>query len=248
MTGLIFVGATWLLLRLVPAEWLSAESYLYQYGDYQGTAMPWVFFYGAILRPSFPLILLVGLAWVYTLINLVQTYIFYCSRIVLAWVEDGLLPELVGFLHPVIRSPLVAVLLVAMIAELGVVDAALNGALASQLNFVFFVVCTQLIPVLAILLLPFLRKDWFSVAPRLVQLKIGPLPVITLVGLVSFGYLVWLIVASVIYPIFGGVSLTTLLIFIVMFISGLVWFYGRTFYMKQQGVDLSPGLKKLPLE
>jgi hypothetical protein len=40
------------------------------------------------------------------------------------------------------RTPLVTLLIVAIIAEIGVVDAAQGGVIGSQLNFVFFAVIT----------------------------------------------------------------------------------------------------------
>jgi len=41
--------------------------------------MPWITFYAAIVKPSTILIWIVAFAWIYTLINLYQTYFFYCS-------------------------------------------------------------------------------------------------------------------------------------------------------------------------
>src|SRR3990170_1619781 len=56
VTWAIFVVGALLLQRLVPLEWLAAESYLSNIG-YEGPTMPWITFYAAVLRPSFPLIL-----------------------------------------------------------------------------------------------------------------------------------------------------------------------------------------------
>ena len=36
--------------------------------------MPWITYYAAILKPSIVLLWIVAIAWVYTLINLAQTY------------------------------------------------------------------------------------------------------------------------------------------------------------------------------
>jgi amino acid transporter len=68
-TWAIFVVGAILLQRLVPLEWLAAESYLSNAGITEANPMPWITFYAAILKPSFILLWIVAIAWVYTLIN-----------------------------------------------------------------------------------------------------------------------------------------------------------------------------------
>jgi len=248
LTWAIFVVATLLLQRLVPPEWISAESYLYQI-KYSGLTMPWIIFYSAILQPSLPLILIVAFAWIYTLINLVQTYFFYTSRIILAWADDHLMPKGIAYVHPQLRSPLVTLLIVAIIAEIGVVDAAQGGAIGSQLNFVFFAVITQMVAVVAMILFPFLKPDWFAKAPRLVRLKVGKLPVITLVGSITLLYLLWLITSSFLYPVVAGPIRPASLIILVVFLgSGLIWYFLRMRQLKRDGVDMKAVFGSLPEE
>ncbi len=158
----VFVTASLLLLRMVPAEWLAAESFLAQSADFNGQAMPWIPFYAAVLQPNLVLIIIVFAGWVYSFINLAQSYFYYCSRILLSWTEDGLLPALVGFVHPGLNSPLVAVLLVAMCAEAGVIDTALHGEIFTPTAFIFFLAGSQFLPVLAVTLLPFRKREWFE--------------------------------------------------------------------------------------
>src|SRR3990170_961136 len=160
VTWAIFILGALLLQRLVPLQWLAAESYLSNIG-YEGRSMPWITFYAAILKPSFPLVLLVAVAWIYTLINLAQTYFFYCSRIIFAWSFDRLIPEAVCYIHPKLRSPIIAILIITIIGEIGIIDAATGGVMGAQLNFVFFAVCTMLIPVLAMTLFPYLKPDLY---------------------------------------------------------------------------------------
>ncbi len=244
-TWAIFIGATVILWRLVPPQWLSAQSYLYQTG--QADAMPWIIFYGAILRPNVYLVGVVSLAWVVTLINLVQTYFVYCSRIILAWAKDSMVPSGLGYVHPTLRSPMLAVLIVAILAQFGVTDAAQGGALGSQLNFVFFVVCAQLVPVAAMTLFPFLRKKWFEAAGPLVRLKVGRVPVITVMGGITLVYLLWLIVSSFLFPAVGGTLRTgSLVIFAVMFGSGLLWYFVRTTYLRARGRSLAQEMSTMP--
>jgi len=249
VTWAIFVLGAILIQRLVPLDWIAAESYLSQ-SDYAATnlTMPWITFWAAILRPSFPLVLFVFIAWVYTLINLAQTYFFYCSRIVFAWSFDRLIPESVCWIHPKLHSPIVSIVIITIIAEIGVIDAALGGVMGAQLNFVFFAVCTQLIPVLAMTLFPYLKPDLFENSSALVRRKVGNVPLVTIVGGITMAYLLWMIIASFAFPAVGGrIGAGTLGTLAVFVISGIVVFYvARSYRMRKEGIDINWTFQSVP--
>lgn len=247
-TWAIFVVAAILLQRLVPLEWIAAESYLSNAGITEASPMPYITFYAAILRPSAILTWIVAIAWVYTLINLAQTYFFYCSRIIFAWSFDRLIPEKVCYIHPTLRSPIVAIAIITVIAEIGVIDAALGGVMGAQLNFVFFAVCTQLVPCLAITLFPFLKPDLFENASAFVRRKIGGIPVITLVGCVTLAYQVWMLIASFLFPAVGGrIGAGTLGTLAAFIISGIIVFYiARAYRLSKEGIDINWTFQSIP--
>ena len=252
VTWAIFVVAAIVLQRLVPLEWIAAESYLSNAGIASANPMPWITFYAAILKPNIILLWIVAIAWVFTLINLAQTYFFYCSRIIFAWSFDRLVPEKVCYIHPTLNSPIVAILIIAILAEVGVLDASgwlwPGSVMGAQLNFVFFAAWTMLVPVLAITLFPFIKPDLFENASAFVRRKVGNVPVITIVGSITLCFLVWLIVASFIFPAVGGMigvgTLGTLAGFI---ISGLLVFYGaRAYRLNKEGIDINWTFQSLP--
>jgi APA family basic amino acid/polyamine antiporter len=247
VTWAIFVLGAIMIQRLVPLEWISAESYLSQ-SDYTGQTMPWITFWAAILKPSFPLVFFTFIAWVYTLINLAQTYFFYCSRIVFAWSFDRLIPERVSSIHPKLHSPVVAITIITVIAEIGVIDAALGGVMGAQLNFVFFAVCTQLIPVLAMTLFPYLKPDLFENASAMVRRKVGGVPLITIVGGITMAYLIWMIIASFAFPAVGGrIGTGTLGTLAGMVITGLIVFYAaRAYRLRTEGIDVNWTFQSVP--
>jgi len=248
VTWAIFVVAAILLQRLVPLEWIAAESYLSNAGVSEANPMPWITFYAAILKPNFLLLWIVAFAWVFTLINLAQTYFFYCSRIIFAWSFDRLIPEKVCYIHPTLHSPIVAITIITLIAEVGVIDAATGGVMGAQLNFVFFAVCTQLIPVLAITIFPFTKPDLFENASAFVKRRLGRVPVITIVGGITMAYLLWMIIASFLYPAVGGrIGTGTLLTLAGFVISGLIVFYvARWYRLKKEGIDIKWTFQSVP--
>ncbi|MFH1185746.1 MAG: amino acid permease [Chloroflexota bacterium] len=248
VTWAIFVVAALLLQRLVPMEWIAAESYLSNAGVSDANPMPWITFYAAVLNPNIILLWIVAIAWVYTLINLAQTYFFYCSRIIFAWSFDRLIPEQVSYIHPTLHSPIVAILIIALIAEVGVIDAATGGVMGAQLNFVFFAVCTQLIPVLAMTLFPFTKPDLFENASAFVKRKVAGIPLITIVGGITMAYLLWMIIASFLYPAVGGrIGTGTLATLAGFVVSGLIVFYvARAYRMSKEGIDINWTFQSVP--
>jgi amino acid transporter len=252
VTWAIFVVAAILLQRLVPLEWIAAESYLSNAGVAAANPMPWITFYAAILNPNIVLLWIVAIAWVYTLINLAQTYFFYCSRIIFAWSFDRLIPEKVCYIHPTLNSPIIAILIITLIAEIGVLDASgwlwAGSVMGAQLNFVFFAACTMLVPVLAITLFPFTKPDLFENASAFVKRRLGSVPVITIVGAITWLFLLWLILASFLYPAVGGrISATTLGTLAGFIISGLIVFYvARSYRMSKEGIDINWTFQSVP--
>jgi amino acid transporter len=252
VTWAIFVVAALLLQRLVPLEWIAAESYLSNAGVSSANPMPWITFYAAILKPNIILLWIVAIAWFYTLINLAQTYFFYCSRIIFAWSFDRLIPEKVCYIHPTLRSPIFAILIITLIAEVGVLDASglfwPGSVMGAQLNFVFFAVCTQLIPVLAMTLFPFTKPELFENASAFVKRKFGKVPVITIVGAITMAYLLWMLIASFLYPAVGGrISSGTLGTLAGFILSGIIVFYvARAIRLKQEGIDINWTFQSIP--
>ena len=252
VTWAIFVAAALLLQRLVPLNWIAAESYLSNAGVADANPMPWITFYAAILNPNIVLLWIVAIAWVYTLINLAQTYFFYCSRIIFAWSFDRLIPERVCYIHPTLNSPIVAIAIISLIAEVGVLDASgwlwPGSVMGAQLNFVFFAACTMLVPVLAITIFPFTKPDLFENASAFVKRKIGKVPVITIVGSITFLFLLWLIVASFVFPAVGGrIQASTLGTLFGFILSGLAVFYiARTYRLRSEGIDINWTFQSVP--
>jgi amino acid transporter len=251
-TWAIFVVAAILLQRLVPLEWIAAESYLSNAGVADANPMPWITFYAAILKPQIILLWIVAIAWVYTLINLAQTYFFYCSRIIFAWSFDRLIPEKVCYIHPTLNSPIIAIAIITLIAEIGVLDASgwlwPGSVMGAQLNFVFFAVCTQLVPVLAITIFPFTKPDLFENASAFVKRKFGKVPVVTIVGAITLAYLLWMIIASFLFPAVGGrIGTGTLGTLAGFIISGLIVFYAaRAYRMNKEGIDINWTFQSVP--
>lgn len=240
VAGLAFILSILLVSKIIPqAEWISAESYLYQDPRFTGLAMPWLVFYSAILHPNYFLGGLAAIAWGFGILMMGHTFVYAGSRVILAWANDHLLPEEAAVVHPVLRSPIITVLLVCIIAIVGVLDTALTGNRGVQsINPVLVMAISQVLPVVAILILPFRDRKWFNQSPAIVRLKLGPLPLVSLLALIVLACLVWMIVSVFIGAAPGGSWLDTIVILIPVFLLSLIWYFARRAYLRREGQDI----------
>jgi amino acid transporter len=245
---ILFIAAAILLERLAPARWLAAVSFLHLSPAYNGLSMPWLPFYAGVVRPNLFLSGFVLLAWLFGMVNLIQIYFYFTSRIILAWAKDKIFPAIFKYEHPLFKTPVVNLLLVGALAQWGMVDAAQGGQLGGRVEYIFFSAACLLIPVLAMVSYPFLRRDWFERSARFVRLKVGPIPVVTLVGLAALAYLITVLISGVVSPLLAGIRLRAAFSLIVVFVVGLLWYGIRKRYLKQQGSELEDVFKQLPGE
>ncbi|MBE0697669.1 MAG: APC family permease [Anaerolineaceae bacterium] len=242
---IIFV-AVFLIRRLAPDEWISAESFLAQVQGSSSLAMPWIPFYGAVLKPNQAMIWLVGVFWIFSILNMAQAFLYTCSRVFLAWVSDHVLPEWMGFIHPGTKSPLIGVLFVCIIAELGIVVSSLNKSIMSPSNLLFLITAVLILPILSVILLPFRGKTLFVSAPAWVKFHIGPIPFISILGGIALIYLVGMLAAIFTLNRMDVPDLPVLAAFLVVFFTGLVWYYGRRSTLLGQGENIDQIFENLP--
>lgn len=228
----IFVSAALLMNRLVPSDWIAAEGYIANNHDLVKVAaggrdivaMPWITFYAAILQPAPVLVFIVTFGWLFTLINLVQTYLFYSSRIVFSWAQDRVVPDwLLG--PPGNPSFNRAVLMISLLAAIGLIDAANGGPLGTQLTFAFFAVVTQLVPLFALTVLPKLRPELFKRLPEWLRRAVLGVPLSSYLAALTLAYLLWMTIASFVFPAAGIANpLATVSILVLFVLSGLCVF------------------------
>lgn len=246
-TWAIFGAGALVISRLTTLQWMSAEAYLFYGAPGVTPALPFITFYSAVLLPNAILVAIVMIAFVYTLVNLAQTYFFYCSRNIFAWAFDRVLPGKVADVSTRFRSPVIAMLLIAILAELGVYFS-IYTTIFVQINFTLFAVITMLVPVFAAIIYPFTRKEQWKNGPSLVKKTVAGFPLMTLIGIITFGYLVWMIYASYAYPAVGGfITANTVATFGGVFIAGLIIFQAARWYrLKKEGLDIGLTFKEIP--
>ena len=247
VTWAIFAGGVLLFTRFVPQDWMAAQGYLFINGD--PNANPFVTFYASVLQPNVIFFVLMAVGFVYTLINLAQTYFFYASRIMFAWAFDRIVPEWVADVHPETGSPRNAVVVIAVLAELGVIASAFYSALFVQLNFVFYAAITMIVPITAAIVYPYVRRHLWEQGAGHVKSMIFGVPSMTVVGIGTLSFILLLVVSPFIWPAvgFGEQQGPALLIFGAIVVLGLAIFaIARWYRQREEGIDIMATFAEVP--
>lgn len=246
--GGLAVGSTLLVNRSIPAEWLAAESHLFIYNNQlKIPAMPWLPFYAALLRPNLLLFFLSTLGALAGLIAALQAFFRTLGHEFIAWTKDTMLPDLTGFIHADGQMPLVATLLVAILAQVGASVAALVGVTKVLTAFLFILVCLQIFPALAAVLYPWGLRKW--VKSRELHATKGKAALLVICGLLVLGYCVLLIAIAFIYPSQGyTIGVQDIILLAAGFITGILWFTWRSRLLRKRGTRMAILYKDLPKE
>lgn len=248
VTGVIFILGSYFLQQMVDLKWIAAEGYIFnnpeRVRDFVGHPVegyPWITFYAAILNPNIYLVLFVAIAWIYTLINLAQTYFFYSSRVILAWSYDRVFPKFFTKVLPTSNSPIYCLIFIAILAEYGVFESSYGGPLSTQLSFAFFAVTTQIVSVLAITIFPYKFPEQFRLCPKFVTVRWFGIPRVSIFGIFTLIYLLWMIIASFLYPAVGVTNpINTLItLSIISVVGALIFLISKWTLKRREGLDIN---------
>jgi amino acid transporter len=246
MWALFVVGAIF-LERLVSTAWLGAEGYLFYAAPSAMTAMPFISFYAAVAMPNIALAVVVFIGFLLSLIGLAVTYFYYISRNLFAWSFDRLAPSRFADVRSN-GAPWFSVLIITVLCEIGLALSEYTTIFV-QMNFTLQAALMMLIPVLSAIILPWKNKQAYEQAPALAARKVAGIPIISLFGCVTLGYLLWMIYSCFAYPSIGGYVTSGVLEFIVcVVVSGVIIFYAAKYIRAKQGIELKYVYERIPPE
>jgi amino acid transporter len=203
-----------------------------------------------VLQPNVIFFLIMAIGFIYTLINLAQTYFFYASRIMFAWSFDRIVPEWVAQVDEKTGAPRNAVIVIAVLAELGVLASAFYSQLFVQLNFVFYAAITMVIPIIAAIVYPYRKKQLWEQGAGHVRTMIGGIPSMTLVGIGTLLFILLLVVSPFLWPAVGfppDQVVNSVLIFAGILVAGVVIFAAARYVRKdREGIDIMATFQEVP--
>ncbi len=149
----------------------------------------------------------IGLGLSFAVLGLVAAPMLPASRILFAWSFDRVIPEKFAWVSGRTHTPILSL---GLVAGLTILVAGLDAYYSSVVGAF---VATTIIVAIAFLpngvtaaLLPFRKKEMFAAAPPIANKRIGPIPVITITGLVhAIGFAV-VIILVFLYPAAAGTT------------------------------------------
>jgi amino acid transporter len=193
---------------------------------------------------------LVPLAIIALVLGSLETIVLLAVRIIFAWSFDGVTPTKLATISEKTGSPNYAL---AVVAVIGLVYVILSNFFANVLTFLAYTTSGIFLSIslvgIAGILLPYKHKDLFQQSPPNVQRKLGGVPVIAILGVITFltGIFVAVVAAS---PIFTGAPINPYYIIGLasVFVGGFVIYEASVYYHKSKGLDLAMRFKQIPPE
>ena len=190
---------------------------------------------------------LVGFSIVASAFGALMTVVVFATRLVFAWSFDRIIPTAFSSVDQRFHAPRNALALVLVISMIYNYLAFYTSVLSFLSYGILGQWLTTAIIGVAAIVFPFRRKDIFEKAPKLVQAKVGGIPVMAILGVITAVTGALVSVATVV-PQFTGAPVNpyyVLAIFLTMFVALVI--YGIAYkYNQQLGIDMRVGFREIP--
>jgi amino acid transporter len=166
------------------------------------------------------------------------------SRNILAYSIDGLFPAWFRNVHPKLHTPVPALATMGIMSIIALAIYVFTPYFATLVGIFGFILSFCMISIAAILL-PFRLPDVFETSA--VNQRIGRIPVITIIGLLSLLsciFMGWVFIKD---PL-SGMTKGMIIFNVVVFLSGFVIYYVARWLQSRKGVDVSLSYKEIPSE
>jgi len=231
-------------------DFFGAISYLYMTGNSNYT-LPFTAPFPQFLMPyltSNPiLIILVGLGFAMAPLAAGLAYVLLLTRNVFAWSFDRVVPTKLSALDRRYNSPymaLIVVIVLSMVAQVLWLYTNWLSYIAYGITGLFIV---SAICGLAGVVFPYRRKELFEAAPDMVKKRVAGIPVMTILGVLTFIISAFVAYATVLPAYIGTINYTYVAVIILTFIVALVIYFISAAYHRRK-IPLSLTFKEIPPE
>jgi len=251
---LLFGFIDWLAYEVayvgMGGEFLGALSYLYAIGSdvYPfGAREPyfmWLFRYA--VDPRIFTAFMVG--WGAMVLAAILTYVAAAVRFVFAWSFDRVVPTFLSNVDMRYHSPYAALIFVTIVAIIFQALWLWTPLLQYFSYIVFGWMIMQIITSIAALVFPKKRPDIWERSPALVKAKIGPVPVLSVLAVISIILAAYLGYASISPAFVGELDPAIMAFTIGLFLIGFIIYFVSSLYHRKVGIPLELSFKELPPE
>lgn len=231
-------------------DFFGAISYLYMTGSKSYTlpfAAPFPQFLMPYITSNAILVLLVGLGFAMAPLAAGLAYIFLLTRNIFAWSFDRVVPTKLSALDRRYNSPYVALILVVIVSMVAQAFWLYTNWLSYMAYGITALFLGSAVTSIAGIVFPYRRKDMFEAAPAMVKRKIGSIPVMTILGVLSFLVSAFVAIATLLPAYVGTINYTYVGVIILTYAVGLVIYFASSAYRKKK-IPLDLTFKEIPPE
>jgi amino acid transporter len=235
-----------LIEKTVSLHWNTSAAFLAtqhaaNYGFDQSPIYTW---YAFLLTSSPILLLLMGAGIAIMGLSNGPQQLLWGSRILFAWSLDRVVPAKVAWVWERTASPVIALVITALCGEL-VLWLYVRGTLTYFAPIIIFGIDYTIVAVCAILI-PFLGKTKTFWERSGNNYKLGRVPVITILGVVSLLYWGYVVYRGMKDDLLGANTHNNIVLSLGVIGVGILYFCGVWLYRKWEGMDLSRTYAQLP--
>jgi amino acid transporter len=249
--GFMYALVATLMEKSLGSDFVTSASYLFNVspGNYNLSFPPYANAFITIIDPS-PIINILVLVSIISFGYLIMMFIYYVgSRLFLAWSFDRIFPSALGRVSDRFNSPVLAIVVTAIVAWGAFLVYSLFPATVGFINLAFVIIAAESLDGFAGIALPFFRKRMFESAPPFVRRKVGGVPLVALLGGYSVALMFAMFAIAFHNPIVvGPFNVITSGTIIVSLLLGLGIYLGMRAYNARRGIDTSLAFKEIPPE
>lgn len=247
VVGALFALTVYLYMNSVGSDFVYAMTYLSGTPDYKLVFAP---YYGSFIPFAFPnLFIFIIFAVGYFLGGLFffpQNQIL-SSRIMLAWSFDRLMPGKLGYVDKRYHVPVVATIAVLGIALISLWVTTYTTWL-SFFSQLFAVAFSFLLTSIAAIIFPYRRKHIFDSAPQAVRIRVGGIPLMSILGVANAIFMLVFIYQNWTDAALLSNSPQSVGLIVGILVASFILYYVIRAIRKRQGIDIDALYKEIPPE
>ena len=249
-TGISLAIVGVLLTRVLGYNFLGAAGLYYaNFAEVGGGIINNAYFYVALLAKSPFVQLLIGLSLMAWTFLYIQPSLAMVSRCFFAWSIDGLAPK--SFKHVNRRShvPDIAIIVACLLGIGFLARFCWPGEIFSIYGSNAFIgggTITFGVVAISAIIFPFFKKTkrLYELSPA--QQKIGKLPLMTLWGVLSVVFMVFITFLFYWRAEMGLRTIPSIVFMVLLYVAGFVWYFVAVSISKAKGIDTSKVLGEIP--
>jgi APA family basic amino acid/polyamine antiporter len=266
---LIGVIGSLLAFAAIAIVFVQVTEYVFGYNFFHALTYLWdEIFYGinpqapypTTLGPGFPvfligfltsnpiLIFIITLGVGLTMFFNVVPYIFVSTRNMFAWSFDRSVPEALSRVDGRFHTPYVALIVTAVVSIVMTYVAIFTSIALLFTYLTILVAILFLIVGLSAALFPYRRKDIFETSPDLVRRKVGGIPIIVILGVLTMLSSVFIGYAVFLPQFSGPFILNNFLLLIAVLVAPVIIYAASYYYYKSKGIPVGLAQREIPPE